>query len=92
MATLPCGDRVRVVRQFGFDGFFVSYTGPCSGCYEPESGCCQRDKNTGRSIGVGCTDCGHTGKRRERHWQPFDVDAFGTAMRAIEDGDDGRQL
>ena len=54
----------KVVKLHGVEGFEVRFTTACSGC----SGDFETDQ------GGGCEECGHTGKRRQEHWVPFDFE------------------
>jgi hypothetical protein len=73
MSTVD-GRRVRVVLFRGVRGFVVRWVDSCSGCYETEDGHAvgyyPRDAN-GVTLGAGCDECGHTGKRRRSAWVPF---------------------
>lgn len=60
------GKRHRVVLRNGIEGFIVTTTAHCTGCTEYEMGAIVSGPS-------GCTECGHTGKRRRTHWEPFDV-------------------
>lgn len=58
--------RVKVVRVDEKDGFVVRFTDDGSGCtpgYE-ESGGAARE-------GMGCSECGYTGRRRRVGWVPL---------------------
>jgi hypothetical protein len=67
--------RVRVVMYRGWEGYEERGVGPCTGCHEyGEYGGCSCGANP--CIGLGCDECGYTGKRRWRHWIAFDMDAF----------------
>jgi hypothetical protein len=63
----------RVVVLGGVEGYVVSWTQSCSGCDEvPEM--------TARSeAGIGCHECGYTGKRRQEFWCPFDLSQWDQA-------------
>jgi hypothetical protein len=76
--------RVLVVTHRGVEGHVVRWTDACSGC-------CERgdygtlyygghDPKTGMVIGAGCPECGHTGKRREEQFVPFDHAAWSAAL------------
>lgn len=59
--------RVKVVRFRGKDGFVVRFTTTCSGCtpgYEESGG-------GGHERGMGCYECGYTGKSRHLEWVPL---------------------
>lgn len=82
------GKRRLVVESNGMDGFEVTFTSSCSGCCElgEYNGLAHRyayDPKASCHIGNGCGECGYTGKRRERHWVPFDYD---DAMRLMLEG------
>jgi len=63
MATVD-GRRVRVVRFRGVRGHVVRWTDDCSGCTEIG--------DYGTRFGpFGCSECGHTGKRRCSAWVPL---------------------
>lgn len=64
---LPDGTRRVVVVHNGVEGFIEQYTTYCTGCTEHgESG--------GRRFGpFGCEECGYTGKRRIKHFVPFNI-------------------
>ena len=68
--------RVKVVDYEGMEGFVVSFTESCSGCFEFNEGlgldAYEYDDKNGCYIGAGCEECGYTGKRRQEHWVPFD--------------------
>ena len=63
----------KVVVLGGVDGYVVHWTQSCSGCDEvPEM--------TARSErGIGCHECGYTGKRRQEFWCPFDLNQWDQA-------------
>lgn len=74
----PTGHRARVVTHDGVEGFVVRHTAPCTGCYEGgensgSSGLYPYDAKAGCRVGVGCHECGHTGKRRHEDWVPFEL-------------------
>lgn len=67
----------RVVHYDGMDGFVVRWTASCTGCFESgEYGSLEAfypwDEKAKCRIGAGCSECGHTGKVRQEHWEPFD--------------------
>lgn len=71
--------RVMVVVHRGWEGHVVRSTASCTGC--TEFGDCGSlllgDVDEGGSYrGVGCEECGYTGKRRRADWLPFDVPAY----------------
>jgi hypothetical protein len=60
------GVRRRVYVLEGVEGYHAQWTDACSGCTEvPEC-------TSGPDRGIGCHECGYTGKRRWRYWFPFD--------------------
>ena len=72
----------QVVHYDGMDGFVVRWTESCSGCFETGdygSGAhlYPFDDKAKCHIGAGCSECGHTGKRVQEHWVPFDMAAWG---------------
>lgn len=74
MATVD-GRRVRVVLFRGVRGYLVRWVDSCSGCYETEDGHAvgtyAYDRVNRCAIGMGCDECGHTGKRRRSAWVPL---------------------
>lgn len=65
MATLNDGKRVRVVMNGRRRGFVVRFSESCSGCTEiPEY-------TTGPERGIGCEECGYTGRSRREEWIPL---------------------
>lgn len=52
----------------------VSYTDSCTGCLESEDGHpvgdYPYDEKAKCLLGMGCSECGYTGKRVRRHWCP----------------------
>lgn len=74
------GKRHRVVMYDGFEGYYVRWTARCTGCSESCEGqmvVYDTDKKSGEMIGIGCSECGYTGKVRQVHWVPFDKKAYG---------------
>lgn len=69
--------RVRVVMHDGFEGFMVRWTDACTGCFEYVDGHAPMgsvwDSKAKCHVGVGCHECGYTGKRRREEWVPFNV-------------------
>jgi len=64
------GYRHLLVQHHGFDGYFVRWTQHCTGCTEtPEN-------TTPEERGMGCGECGFTGKRRMEWFVPLDHAAF----------------
>ena len=56
----------------------VEWTQSCSGCFEGGEymGLAHNygyDDKAKCYVGYGCDECGHTGKRRVRMWQPADI-------------------
>lgn len=75
MVRLDDGVRARLRWCRGRPGIVVTYTTTCSGCYEtvdgyPPSGYGYDEKNR-CAIGMGCEECGFTGKRRVSHFVPL---------------------
>jgi hypothetical protein len=78
-ALIDAGDgpkRVLVRQHNGVDGFEAVTTEACSGCFEP--GECMGlahhygyDNKVECHVGAGCSECGYTGKRRQRFWCPL---------------------
>lgn len=69
MRTVPGIGRVKVVERSGRDGFIARWSVPCSGCAEtPES-------TSPPERGLGCRECGYTGRRRREMWFPFKEEA-----------------
>jgi len=71
------GIRRLVYTYKGVDGYFSKWTERCSGCFEQgESGgriyLGTKDPKTGMDIGVGCHECGYTGKSVTRWWCAFE--------------------
>jgi hypothetical protein len=70
--------RVRVVRHHGFLGYWIHWTQACSGCAETPEG------HMPDAQGMGCSECGYTGKRRHTFFCPFDVARFDTMIARRE--------
>lgn len=69
--------RVRVIEFEGRNGYAVTYTTACSGCFEfgDYGGLAHNyayDEKHGCHVGSGCDECGYTGKRRQSQFIPFD--------------------
>jgi rRNA maturation endonuclease Nob1 len=64
--ALVDGKRVKVVRFRGQDGMVVRWTDSCSGCTSS-----YEEAGTVLDKGMGCSECGHTGKRRNEEWVPL---------------------
>jgi len=67
--------RVRVVRHHGFPGYWICWTAACSGCNETPEG------HTPDSEGIGCSECGYTGKRRHTFFCPFNMAGFDAMIK-----------
>lgn len=69
----------KVVEHYGIAGYEVRWTEECTGCTEREDGHLV-------SGPTGCSECGHTGKRRRVAWVPFDPDDQALVDAAIAAG------
>jgi len=65
MRALKDGKRVRVVHFLGFEGYMTRWTSHCSGCTEVPEMTHPPDR------GIGCDECGYTGRRRNDFFVPF---------------------
>lgn len=65
--------RVRVVVRHGFEGYIIRWTDTCSGCRVDFM---EYDEKLRIPIGMGCSECGYTGKRHGGMFMPFDRRAF----------------
>jgi hypothetical protein len=63
-------NRVLVVKRGKVYGFIASWTTSCSGCYEMGQDAPYDDK-AHCFLGMGCDECGYTGKRRQSYWFPL---------------------
>lgn len=72
---LDSGHRVMVVMLHGIEGFVGCWTVSCTGCFEFNEGLgmhrYQYDDKAHCYVGHGCSECGYTGKRRDRCWMPI---------------------
>lgn len=77
MVDLGDGPQRVLVRQLdGVDGFDCTFTESCTGCFEPGEymGMAHQyrwDDKAKCYVGIGCSECGYTGKRRNRWWCPL---------------------
>ena len=69
------GVRRRVVELDGVEGFEVTDSIACTGCNETPEFTHAADR------GMGCHECGYTGRRQMRHWVPFDLGAWDRPQR-----------
>lgn len=79
--------RVRVAVHLGIEGYWSVVTVTCTGCtdigeYGSGSEHYDRDPKLGILVGSGCHECGYSGKRRERFFEPFDHEAWERALFA----------
>lgn len=76
--SAPSGRRRVLVHRTpdGEEGYIARWTEACSGCFEAGdyNGLAQNyafDEKAGCRVGIGCDECGYTGKRRSEWFIPF---------------------
>lgn len=71
------GKRHRLVMHLGHEGYFVRWVEICSGCECDMPGWDEKRKC---AVGLGCRECGYTGKRRQEWFVPSDPKAWDEAV------------